>query len=228
MRHTASAQIVCAACAAINSADEDSCAECGSPLIGGSGPVPSGCEPPISARLMCPGCERINDPSAHFCYYCGVRIPPDSTAPLNAVGDPAGLGIRLVSGFIDLLVSGVALYLYGALRGAHGGQTAASDPLLGTQSALAVFVVIVCVIDLVLSAVTIALTGRTIGKWITGLRVIQIDGEKPALGLMLIRLFAYGVSLLPFGLGVLWIPLSSHERAWHDYLCGTRVIRVMR
>ncbi|WP_413760865.1 RDD family protein [Vibrio vulnificus] len=39
------------------------------------------------------------------------------------------------------------------------------------------------------------------------------------------RYFAYYISFLPLGLGVIWIVFDSKKRSWHDKLANTVVIR---
>src|SRR5256714_9955099 len=58
---------------------------------------------------------------------------------------------------------------------------------------------IVAVADL---GVLAGITGRSIGKWTTGLRIERIGGGGPGIGLALPRHFVgYPLSLLPLGLG---------------------------
>lgn len=69
-----------------------------------------------------------------------------------------------------------------------------------------------------------ALTGRTVGKRIVGIRIVQRDGEplrgRQALGRSLVKPF----SLLAFGLGLLGIIWSKERRALHDAAAGTAVV----
>jgi uncharacterized RDD family membrane protein YckC len=82
---------------------------------------------------------------------------------------------------------------------------------------------IVAVLDLVLMA---GLTGRTIGKWTTGLRIETTDGRAPGIIRALVRhVLGYPLSLLPFGLGFLMVTVSSTGRALHDLIAGTIVVR---
>lgn len=70
------------------------------------------------------------------------------------------------------------------------------------------------------------LTGRSIGKWTTGLRIERIGGGSPGILRVLIRHFiGYPISLIPFALGFLVAIVNPTGRALHDYLAGTVVIR---
>ena len=66
--------------------------------------------------------------------------------------------------------------------------------------------------------------GKTVGKWLLGLRVVGPDQEPITYGRALLRWFATWVSAI-FGLGFLWVLFSREKRGWHDLLAGTWVIR---
>ena len=70
------------------------------------------------------------------------------------------------------------------------------------------------------------LSGRTLGKWIAGLRIERRDGEPLSVGRALLRhLVGYPVTLLTFGLGFLFAAFDTQGRALHDWLAGTVVVR---
>src|SRR5438046_8159374 len=82
--------------------------------------------------------------------------------------------------------------------------------------------VVVAIMDL---GVFAGLTGKTVGKWTTGLRSERPDGRIPGLPGALLRHFVgYPISLLPFGLGFLIVTVSG-RRALHDLIAGTIVVR---
>ena len=86
-----------------------------------------------------------------------------------------------------------------------------------------VLTLIAAVLDLGLLA---GLTGRSIGKWTTGLRLEAIGGGPPGIGRALLRHFiGYPLSLLTFGLGFLIAIVNPTGRALHDLLFGTVVVR---
>ena len=66
--------------------------------------------------------------------------------------------------------------------------------------------------------------GQTVGKYLMRLRVVGKEGQRIGYGRALLRWVLYWVSLLPFWLGVVWIFVDRQNRAWHDGLCGTRVV----
>ena len=86
-----------------------------------------------------------------------------------------------------------------------------------------VITLIVAVADLVVMA---GITGRSIGKWTTGLRIERISGGPPGIIRALVRhVIGYPLSLIPFALGFLLAAVSSSGRALHDYISGTVVVR---
>jgi len=68
------------------------------------------------------------------------------------------------------------------------------------------------------------LEGRTVGKWLFGLRVVGAGQRPITLGQALIRLLV-AVLTAPLLLGFLRILWHREKRGWHDLLAGTWVIR---
>jgi len=70
------------------------------------------------------------------------------------------------------------------------------------------------------------LSGRTLGKWVAGLRVVRKDGERMSFARSLARhLAGYTLTALTLGLGFLLAALNSRGRALDDLLAGTVVVR---
>jgi len=86
-----------------------------------------------------------------------------------------------------------------------------------------VITLLVAVLDL---GVLAGLTGKTVGKWTTGLRIDRMHGGPPGIGWALLRHFVgYPLSLLPFGLGFLIVTVMPTGRSLHDFIAGTVVVR---
>jgi uncharacterized RDD family membrane protein YckC len=68
--------------------------------------------------------------------------------------------------------------------------------------------------------------GRTIGKWLFGLRVVG-EGQSPInyRRALLRWIGTVGFGCLSIGLSFLWILWSGEKRGWHDFLARTWVIR---
>jgi uncharacterized RDD family membrane protein YckC len=68
-------------------------------------------------------------------------------------------------------------------------------------------------------------TGQTIGKILTGLRIVRADGSPATTGSMVFRQTGgYLLTAASFGIGFLISVFSNKGRALHDYIAGTVVI----
>lgn len=68
-------------------------------------------------------------------------------------------------------------------------------------------------------------SGQSLGKMLTGLRIVKTDGRSVPFGTILFRhTFGYLLTLLTGGLGFLFSVFNRKGRALHDYLSGTVVI----
>ena len=69
----------------------------------------------------------------------------------------------------------------------------------------------------------------TPGKMLLSLRIVDADtGAKPSLGQNIGRYFAYLLSTLPLGLGLLWVAFDRRKQSWHDKLARTVVVRARK
>jgi uncharacterized RDD family membrane protein YckC len=70
------------------------------------------------------------------------------------------------------------------------------------------------------------LTGVTLGKWATGLRIERNDGGEIGIGRALLRHFVgYPLSFALFGIGFLLATVTVRGRGLHDIIAGTIVVR---
>ena len=68
-------------------------------------------------------------------------------------------------------------------------------------------------------------SGQSIGKSLTGLKIVQTDGSAPSVSRLLVRhLFGYPVTVLTLGIGFLLSVFNRKGRALHDFLAGTTVV----
>ena len=82
---------------------------------------------------------------------------------------------------------------------------------------------IAAVLDLGILA---GLTGKSVGKFTTGLRIERAGGGAPGIPRALLRHFiGYPLSFLTFGLGFLMATVGTSGRALHDLISGTVVVR---
>ena len=134
---------------------------------------------------------------------------------------PAPFALRCGAMLIDyiILVGIVAFSTLMARMLGGGARTAAS-------SAETVGIVIAIAVAVLNLGVLAGFTGRTIGKWATGLRVQRINGDEPGLGRALLRHFVgYPLSFLTLGFGFLLAALNTRGRALHDLIADTMVVR---
>ncbi len=73
-------------------------------------------------------------------------------------------------------------------------------------------------------AVGLGLAGRTPGKAIVGLRVVDREGEPLTPRQAIVRTMAFPLSFLLFGAGFLGILLGRERRALHDVIAGSAVV----
>jgi len=100
-----------------------------------------------------------------------------------------------------------------------GARTAGSS----SETAGILITVGVAVLNL---GVLAGLTGRTIGKWATGMRIERMHGSGFGIGRAFLRHFVgYPLSLLTLGLGFLIVAFTTSGRALHDVIADTIVIR---
>ncbi len=69
-------------------------------------------------------------------------------------------------------------------------------------------------------------TGQTLGLKTWKLRVQQPDGKNITWAQSLIRFVGAIISWLVVGLGFLWILFDKDNKAWHDYLSKTEIVKV--
>ncbi len=69
----------------------------------------------------------------------------------------------------------------------------------------------------------------TPGKMLLRLKIVDnITLQPPTIAQYIIRLFSYALSILPLGLGILFIAINKKKHGWHDLIAGTSVIRVAK
>ncbi len=177
--------------------------------------------------MFCPSCGRENPSLASFCGGCGVSLetardisPAVAAIPEMAAVRYAGFWMRLGAWLIDWVIIWFALGVFRTL----GFLDELSPTDLGVRAVLAVLGV---VLPLGYYVALTGLKGQTIGKMSLGIKVVNVDGKVPGLGYAALReivgKIVSGIMLL---LGFLWIAWDPRKRGWHDYIAGTRVVKV--
>jgi uncharacterized RDD family membrane protein YckC len=137
---------------------------------------------------------------------------------------PAGLMRRLAAMLYDtLLLVAIAMVATGLLLPLTGGEaiTAESPPALKAAYRALLLGIVFAFYGLFWTR-----RGQTLGMQSWRLRVEREDGGLLGWNDVLRRLAAALLSLLPLGLGFLWVLFDPGKRAWHDRLSGTRVVLV--
>ena len=179
--------------------------------------IPSITQPPGSptaSRLAKPIATDMNEPTNPYAVSEATQNAPllesTITAPL-AVAVPRGT--RFLNYIIDYVVEmGLGLGL-GLVIGLSGSESAIDlvnrtpDLLFGVIISLAYFML------------AEGLTGRTIGKLITGTKVVDSNGNRPSAGRIVVRTLS---RFIPFEALSF---LGSDARGWHDKISKTYVVK---
>ena len=65
----------------------------------------------------------------------------------------------------------------------------------------------------------------TPGKMLMGIQIVDFNtGRRASVMKSTVRYVAYLVSMIPLGLGFLWVAFDKNKRGFHDHLSGTAVI----
>lgn len=148
-----------------------------------------------------------------------ARISPIPREARPYQGQRAGLVTRLIAAVLDSLVIGAVLL--GGYLGLVGllflfNPRSFEFPDLGVVFSLAAafFVAVVYL------TIFWTLSGRTYGYLVMGLRVLGIGGRR----LRLPGAFIRAVFVVVVPIGIVWIPLSRHNKSLQDLVLGTRVV----
>ena len=149
----------------------------------------------------------------------------------------AGLFRRAGGGLLDLLVlAGMAAVLASRLAAATATATSAELGVLDRWAAflasqsprLAPGLLAFCIFAVVYFTVAHRLFGRTLGKALLGIEVVDRTGARLGWFGSLARSLAYLLALLPATAGITWIVFDRENRGMHDRLAGALVIRRQR
>ena len=124
--------------------------------------------------------------------------------------------------YIVLIAVPVITLLFGVFSGGAtnsrtGGVSNSTGWLLGTLLCLTNFFILPTV------------GGQSIGKMLTGLRIVKMDGTGISFGTVILRnLVGYFLTVLTLGIGFLFAALGKNGRALHDLVAGTVVVYAKR
>lgn len=147
------------------------------------------------------------------------RRTPATASRTPASGRAAPLGRRALAAIVDIVLMAAidAVVVYFTLRVADLPPAQVLDlpiaPMLGFFALLNGGYV----------AAFTAASGQTIGKMLTGVRVVGERTMRVGLGQAIARTAMWAACVLPVGLGVLVLLFARDGRAPHDRFAGTRV-----
>ena len=135
----------------------------------------------------------------------------------------AGFWIRVVASLIDSVL--LAIILTPIILAIYGRQYFSAVRLIAGPGDF--------LLTWVLPAIAVVVfwiyRSATPGKLILGLRIVDANSGAP-LGTRqsIARYLGYYVSLIPFGLGMLWVAFDPRKQGFHDKLARTVVVRQAR
>jgi uncharacterized RDD family membrane protein YckC len=152
---------------------------------------------------------------------------PIERAELEELPEPvlafgmASAAERILSGLIDLVFVGLIQLTLFYLTTHLVAQRAGALP----SSALAAMGLVGAVMAAGYFLFFWSLSGQTLGKLLTGSRVVDRKGGALGFGRAALRLAATLVAALPLGAGFIGLWTDPERRGWHDRIAGTKVIR---
>ena len=127
--------------------------------------------------------------------------------------EPAGQGARFANLVIDNLAQFVISFVFGIAVVIIGGERGAA--FLNETPGLVIGLPILLAYYFVFEATT----SRTLGKLITGTKVVNADGRTPTIGQIAGRTFCRLIPFEPFSF------LGTPARGWHDSITKTFVVK---
>lgn len=153
-----------------------------------------------------------------------------SAPPVKARNRLAREGVRRLSApfslrcgalLIDYIALALIIVLTTLIARMFGGGARSAG-----SSAEAIGVIVAAIMAVLNLGLLAGLTGLTLGKWATGLRIVRSNGGDVGIPRAIIRHFiGYPLSFLILGLGFLMVTLTVRGRGLHDMIAGTMVVR---
>lgn len=172
---------------------------------------------PNSTRKLClRGSRALRAPAVvHLERYASTEFPMNDTDV-----EYAGFWVRVGATMIDTLL--IMVITLPVLVSIYGWKYFGSDQLITGPADFLVSWVFPA------GAVVWFWTQKqaTPGKAALSLRVLDADsGENLSVGQSIGRYLGYFVSMIPLGLGLLWVAFDRRKQGWHDKLAHTVVVR---
>jgi uncharacterized RDD family membrane protein YckC len=153
-----------------------------------------------------------------------MNAPPvESERDIGLQGTYAGFVTRFAGFLVDIVTIAVLFtlgghvvdYIVSALRGPSFSFTTDAPELTGLV--LLIWIFVYC-------AYPLAVSGRTFGMAVVGLRAVRRDGTELGGWHAVIRVLVFPLSFALFCFGFLLILLRRDRRALHDLIAGSAVV----
>ena len=170
----------------------------------------------------------------------GTRVPlpkQNNLLNVNLLGHYAGFVSRVVAFVIDLLTISISFIVISWFINITMAMLQVK-PIL--NYILGYYPAIVSTISPIIRPITAGIsififtvlyhvllwffTGKTVGKFVMGLKIVPLSGGRVSLWRAFLRYFGYYVSGIALGLGFFWIIFDRRRMGWHDKLARTCVI----
>lgn len=133
---------------------------------------------------------------------------------------------KVILYFVSLILFLIVLLALGLGGNIQGRILAAPEELMQRIGVFALLYLAVSLLaDMAYFTWFHGIAGRTPGKMLLGLRVIQASGDPITPGIAFLRWVGYLISGPVFCLGFLWIAFDDRKQGWHDKIAATLVIR---
>lgn len=239
--------VLCRHCGTANEAGRTTCIKCERQLIAEHmrGKIPCANHANREATTSCNSCSmRLCDACAYdlsgieFCEGCAPEgaVEREHHADYEAIPVVDGVktehasfflraGAFALDGILVIAFVGIMVVVFAMFNG--GSTTSKGYQYIWDPNKLAGRVLFGILIGVVVAYHTflIGMDGRTIGKRITGVIILQEDGRIVDTRAALIRATGQLLSFLPLGLGYLWALWDPKHETWHDKLSKTVAFR---
>ena len=161
----------------------------------------------------------MSNPNSANPYAAPSASTPESGKPRRHL-NVASQNRRFVNFIVDQIVVRIIIFgfafVFGMFLGSIGSDALLDDPVALNM----IFIPLGLLLFLLYFVGMEAATGATIGKLLTGTKVVNEQGQKPSFGQIIGRSFARLIPFEPFSFF-----FGDNTTGWHDSLSKTKVIR---
>lgn len=160
----------------------------------------------------------------HNPYQAPGAVVADTVSESELAGRGTRFGAAIIDGVLMVAIIFPLMYLAGYFQAATTGQAGFGLQLVWALIGLAVFAVV--------QGYPLHQSGQTWGKRILGIRIVDLAGQKPSLGMLLGKRYlpVQAVSAVPvlgtvLALVNVLLIFRGDRRCGHDLIAGTKVVK---